>query len=172
MDECFGKAVSTANGDVTLEESIVALMREKNLTLAVAESCTGGMLSSRIIDVAGVSDVYKAGFVTYANEAKQNLIGVKEETLMQYGAVSEQTAKEMVLGAIKAGKADMAAATTGIAGPGGGTKEKPVGLVYIACGSVEDIVVERCLFDGSRSEIRQAAVEHALEMLYREIMKK
>ncbi len=170
--EHFDNTVFTAKEDVTLEERIVALMREKNLTLAVAESCTGGMLSSRIIDVAGVSDVYKAGFVTYANEAKQNLIGVKEETLLQYGAVSEQTAREMVLGAIKAGKADIAAATTGIAGPGGGTKEKPVGLVYIACGSVDDMVVERCLFDGSRSEIRQAAVEHALEMLYREIMKK
>ena len=157
---------------MTLEEQIVALMREKNLTLAVAESCTGGMLSSRIIDVAGVSDVYKAGFVTYANEAKQNLIGVKEETLMQYGAVSEQTAREMVLGAIKAAGADMALATTGIAGPGGGTKEKPVGLVYIACGNADAVIVERCLFDGTRSEIRQASVEHALEMLYRGIMKK
>lgn len=154
------------------EEQIVALMREKNLTLAAAESCTGGMLSSRMIDVAGVSDVYKAGFVTYANEAKQKLIGVKEETLMKYGAVSEQTAREMVAGALRAAEADMAVAITGIAGPGGGTKEKPVGLVYIACGSAEDIVVERCLFDGSRSEIRQASAEHALEMLYREIMRK
>lgn len=158
--------------EALLEEQIVALMREKNLTLAAAESCTGGMLSSRIIDVAGVSDVYKAGFVTYANEAKQKLIGVKEETLMKYGAVSEQTAREMVAGALRAAEADMAVAITGIAGPGGGTKEKPVGLVYIACGSAEDIVVERCLFNGTRSEIRQASAEHALEMLYREIMKK
>ena len=158
--------------EALLEEQIVALMREKRLTLAAAESCTGGMLSSRIIDVAGVSDVYKAGFVTYANEAKQKLIGVKEETLMKYGAVSEQTAREMVAGALRATEADMAVAITGIAGPDGGTKEKPVGLVYIACGSVEDIVVERCLFNGTRSEIRQASAEHALEMLYREIMKK
>ena len=158
--------------ELLLEEQIVALMREKNLTLAVAESCTGGMLSSRIIDVAGVSDVYKAGFVTYANEAKQNLIGVKEETLMKYGAVSEQTAREMVAGVLRASKADIAVATTGIAGPGGGTKEKPVGLVYIACGSADDVVVERCFFDGSRSEIRQASVVHALGMLYREIMRK
>lgn len=155
---------------MTLEEQVVALMREKNLTLAVAESCTGGMLSSRIIDVAGVSDVYKAGFVTYANEAKQKLIGVKEETLAQYGAVSEQTAKEMVLGALEAAEADMAVATTGIAGPGGGTKEKPVGLVYIACGNAENIVVEKCMFNGTRSEIRQASVEYALGMLYREIV--
>ncbi len=158
--------------DITLEERIVSLMREKNLTLAAAESCTGGMFSSRMIDVPGVSDIFKAGFVTYANEAKQNLIKVKEETLAQFGAVSEQTAREMVLGAMKAAKADMAVATTGIAGPGGGTKEKPVGLVYIACGSADNIVVERCFFDGSRSEIRQASVEHALEMLYREILKK
>lgn len=166
-------AVKDVTGEkLSLEEEIVGLMREKQLTLAVAESCTGGMLSSRIIDVAGVSEVYKAGFVTYANEAKMNLIGVKEETLAQYGAVSEQTAKEMVEGALKAGKADVALATTGIAGPGGGTKEKPVGLVYIACGSTENIAVERCLFDGTRSEIRQASVEHALGMLYKEIMKK
>lgn len=157
---------------MTLEERIVDHMRDKKLTLAAAESCTGGMLSSRIIDVPGVSDVYKAGFVTYANEAKQNLIGVKEETLRDFGAVSEQTAKEMVLGAMKAAKADMAVATTGIAGPGGGTKEKPVGLVFVACGSKDGIVVERCLFNGTRSEIRQASVEHALGMLYKEIMKK
>lgn len=155
-----------------LEEQIVALMREKNLTLAAAESCTGGMLSSRMIDVAGVSDVYKAGFVTYANEAKQKLIGVKEETLMKYGAVSEQTAREMVAGALRAAEADMAVAITGIAGPGGGTKEKPVGLVYIACGIPDEIVVDKCQFNGSRSEIRQASAEHALEMLYRELMKK
>lgn len=164
--------VSVNREEPLLEEQIVSLLQEKKVTLATAESCTGGMLASRIIDVPGVSEVFKAGFVTYANEAKQNLIGVKEDTLAQFGAVSEQTAREMVLGAIKAAKADMAVATTGIAGPGGGTKEKPVGLVYIACGSADDIIVERCLFNGSRKEIRQASVEHALGMLYKEIMKK
>jgi len=164
--------VSVNREEPLLEEQIVGLLQEKKVTLATAESCTGGMLASRIIDVPGVSEVYKAGFVTYANEAKQNLIGVKEDTLAQFGAVSEQTAREMVLGTIKAAKADMAVATTGIAGPGGGTKEKPVGLVYIACGSADDIIVERCLFSGSRKEIRQASVEHALGMLYKEIMKK
>lgn len=164
--------VSVNREEPLLEEQIVGLLQEKKVTLATAESCTGGMLASRIIDVPGVSEVFKAGFVTYANEAKQNLIGVKEDTLAQFGAVSEQTAREMVLGAIKAAKADMAVATTGIAGPGGGTKEKPVGLVYIACGSADDIIVERCLFNGSRKEIRQASVEHALGMLYKEIMKK
>ena len=164
--------VSVNRKEPLLEEQIVGLLQEKKVTLATAESCTGGMLASRIIDVPGVSEVFKAGFVTYANVAKQNLIGVKEDTLAQFGAVSEQTAREMVLGAIKAAKADMAVATTGIAGPGGGTKEKPVGLVYIACGSADDIIVERCLFSGSRKEIRQASVEHALGMLYKEIMKK
>lgn len=164
--------VSVNRKEPLLEEQIVGLLQEKKVTLATAESCTGGMLASRIIDVPGVSEVFKAGFVTYANEAKQNLIGVKEDTLAQFGAVSEQTAREMVLGAIKAAKADMAVATTGIAGPGGGTKEKPVGLVYIACGSADDIIVERCLFNGNRKEIRQASVEHALGMLYKEIMKK
>ena len=141
--------VSVNREEPLLEEQIVGLLQEKKVTLATAESCTGGMLASRIIDVPGVSEVFKAGFVTYANEAKQNLIGVKEDTLAQFGAVSEQTAREMVLGAIKAAKADMAVATTGIAGPGGGTKEKPVGLVYIACGSADAIIVERCLFSGS-----------------------
>lgn len=164
-------AEKMAGTDMPLEERIVMLMQQKKLTLAVAESCTGGMLSSKIIDVPGVSEVYKAGFVTYANEAKQKLIGVKEETLKQFGAVSEQTAKEMVAGTLKAAEADVAVAITGIAGPGGGTKEKPVGLVYIACGSAENIVVDRCLFNGTRSEIRQASADHALGMLYAKITK-
>lgn len=155
--------------NMTLEERVVACMREKKLSLAVAESCTGGMLSARIIDVPGVSDVYKAGFVTYANEAKQKLIGVKEETLNRFGAVSEQTAGEMAAGTLSAAKADVSVAITGIAGPGGGTKEKPVGLVYIACAYAGNVTVEECHFVGSRSEIRRASVEHALSMLYKEI---
>ena len=155
--------------EVRLEERIVAIMREKKLNMAVAESCTGGMLSSRIIDVAGVSEVYKAGFVTYANEAKQNLLGVKEETLREFGAVSEQTAREMVLGAIKAAEADMAVATTGIAGPGGGTEEKPVGLVYIACGNNDAITVKKHLFEGDRQQVRESAVKAALRMLEEEL---
>ncbi len=155
--------------EARLEERIVAIMREKKLTMAVAESCTGGMLSSRIIDVAGVSEVYKAGFVTYVNEAKQNLLGVKEETLREFGAVSEQTAREMVLGAIKAAEADMAVATTGIAGPGGGTEEKPVGLVYIACGNNDAITVKKHLFEGDRQQVRESAVKAALRMLEEEL---
>ena len=155
--------------EVRLEERIVAIMREKKLNMAVAESCTGGMLSSKIIDVAGVSEVYKAGFVTYANEAKQNLLGVKEETLREFGAVSEQTAREMVLGAIKAAEADMAVATTGIAGPGGGTEEKPVGLVYIACGNKDSITVKKHLFEGDRQQVRESAVKAALRMLEEEL---
>jgi len=165
-------ATDAIEADMTLEERVVALMREKKLTLAAAESCTGGMFSARIIDVPGVSEVYKAGFVTYANEAKQKLIGVKEETLRQYGAVSEQTAREMASGTLQVAEADIAVAITGIAGPGGGTEEKPVGLVYIACGSGDKIAIEKCRFSGSRLKIRQASVEHALGMLYKEVMKK
>ena len=156
---------------MTLEEQFVALMREKNLTLAVAESCTGGMLSSRIIDVAGVSDVYKAGFVTYANEAKQKLIGVKEETLAQYGAVSEQTAKEMVLGAVEAAEADMAVATTGIAGPGGGTKEKPVGLVYIAIADKNGSEYRKLNLSGDRDEVRRKTCEEVFRLVAERIFK-
>lgn len=155
-----------------LEETLVSRLRELGHTLSCAESCTGGLLSGRIIDVAGVSDVYKAGFVTYANEAKEKHLGVSADTLREYGAVSEQVAAQMVLGACKASGSSVSLATTGIAGPGGGTKEKPVGLVYIACGSPDEIVVDKCQFNGSRSEIRQASAEHALEMLYRELMKK
>ena len=168
----FGNAVFTTEEAVTLEESIVCLMREKNLTLGVAESCTGGMLSARLISVPGVSDVYKAGLVTYSNEAKHALIHVNENTLKQFGAVSEETAREMVSGTLQAAGADYAVAITGIAGPDGGTVEKPVGLVYIACGSKNDVIVKKCQFNGNREKIRQSATASALTMLRGEILKK
>ena len=114
--------------------------------------------------------MYQAGFVTYANKAKHKLIGVKKETLYKYGAVSKETAKEMVKGALKASGADIAVAVTGIAGPGGGTKEKPIGLVYIACGRKHKITVKKFQFSGNRAKIRESSVANALIMLREVIM--
>lgn len=158
-------AVSKSFERETLEEQVVALLKERGMTLTTAESCTGGMLSGRIVNVAGVSEVFKEGYVTYANESKEKLLGVKHETLERYSAVSEETAYEMAKGARKMANADAALAVTGIAGPDGGTKEKPVGLVYIGCAVGEKVIVQKFLFDGERSEIRGQAAEMALEML-------
>ena len=119
--------------DMTLEEKVVKMLKKHELTIVTAESCTGGMLSSKLINVPGVSDIFKAGLVTYANQAKREILGVGKKTLKKYGAVSPQTAEEMILGAVDKYDADVAVSVTGIAGPDGGTKEKPVGLVYIGC---------------------------------------
>ena len=152
------------------EERFVNLLIEKQMTVTTAESCTGGLLSGTIVNVAGVSDVFHQSYVTYANSAKHELIGVPEETLETFGAVSQQTAKAMAEGAAKAAKANVALAVTGIAGPGGGTKEKPVGLVYICCCVNGHTEVIECHFSGSRLEIRQATVAKALEFGYRCVM--
>lgn len=149
----------------TLEETVIRLLAENKKTLSAAESCTGGMFSARLINVAGASQVYEAGFVTYANKAKHKLIGVKKKTLEQYGAVSKETAKEMVKGTLKATGADYAVAITGIAGPGGGTELKPVGLVYIGCGRKHHVVVKRYQFDGDRTKVRESSVENAMIQL-------
>ncbi len=167
MESRFGKKVSAGTEDMTLEESVVSLLARRGYTLTCAESCTGGLLSGRIINVAGVSDVYRAGFVTYADAAKRTLLGVGEATLKQFGAVSPQTAREMAEGAAVAAGADAALAVTGIAGPGGGTPEKPVGLVYIACTVKGKTRVKECRFSGSRRQIRDASVEEALRLLYK-----
>ena len=112
------------------EEEIGKILKEKNYTISTAESCTGGLLSSKLTDVSGSSDYIKLNFVTYSNEAKHNILGVKNETLKKYGAVSEQCAQEMAEGLQKYTNADIVICTTGIAGPTGGTKDKPVGLMY------------------------------------------
>ena len=149
----------------TMEEIVVKLLADRGFTITCAESCTGGLLSGRIINVPGVSDVYKAGFITYSNKAKRNLLGVKKNTLKKYGAVSKQTAREMAAGAAKAAKADVAVAVTGIAGPDGGTPEKPVGLVYIGCSVKGKVTVKKCRFSGNRGQIRESAVVAALKLV-------
>lgn len=160
-----------AEVDATMENAVVQLLSERGLTVTCAESCTGGLLSGRIINVPGVSDVYKAGFVTYSDKAKRKLLGVRKNTLKKYGAVSPQTAREMAAGAAKAAKADVALAVTGIAGPGGGTTEKPVGLVYIGCSVKGKITVKKYQFSGSRRKVRESTVAAALTLARKSILK-
>ena len=141
-----------------LEKKVVELLQKLNLSISTAESCTGGMLASKLIDVPGVSDIFYEGIVSYSNEAKQKRLNVKAETLEKYGAVSEEVAKEMVLGL----HTDVALSTTGIAGPGGGSDEKPVGLVYMGIRIKDKIYVEKRVFRGDRNKIRERTVSHTL----------
>ena len=127
----FRKELVSDDG-ANLEDVVVDLLSKQGKTLAIAESCTGGLISSRITDVAGSSAVFRYGFVTYANEAKEELVGVSQEALRNHGAVSDPVARQMAEGALKAGEADVAVAVTGIAGPGGGSADKPVGTVFLA----------------------------------------
>lgn len=147
------------------EERAVQILMEKGYEITTAESCTGGMIAATLINVSGISEIYKEGYITYANEAKQKLLGVKKETLNTYGAVSEQTAYEMALGAAKAADAEVCLAVTGIAGPGGGSEEKPVGLVYIGCSVDGNVTVSKNLFQGDRLSIRKQATQKAIALL-------
>lgn len=146
----------------TLEEWLVKELTKRGASITTAESCTGGLLSGRIVNARGASEVFAQGFVTYSNEAKNHLLGVKQETLDSVGAVSAETAAQMAAGAAEAADAEVALSTTGIAGPDGGTPDKPVGLVYIGCRCFGETVVERHLFGGNRMEVRNASVEAAL----------
>lgn len=155
----------------TLATKVLEAARSAKLKLATAESCTGGLVAAALTDVAGSSDVFDRGFVTYSNEAKIAMLSVSEATIATYGAVSSQTAAEMAHGAVENSLADIAVSITGIAGPGGGSTEKPVGLVWFGLatrgGSVE--TEERRFGAISRSEIRSAAVETALTLLLKAI---
>ena len=153
------------SGQKSLEEKVVELLAERHYTVTTAESCTGGMIAGTIVNAAGATEVLNEGYITYSNEAKERLVGVSHETLERFGAVSEQTAREMAEGAARAAGADAALSATGIAGPGGGTEEKPVGLVYIGCTLNGKTEVKECRFDGNRMENRLHTVKTALEML-------
>ena len=155
--------------NAALAEEVVKMLKNAGMTVTTVESCTGGLISATLVDVAGASAVLNQAYVTYANGAKQSLVGVKAETLEAYGAVSEQTAREMAEGGAKAANADAALAVTGIAGPDGGTAEKPVGLVYIGCHVNGNTVVERNVFSGTRREVREQSVGAALALLKRQL---
>ena len=167
----FGDLIYTTRENETLEQHVIGLLKRRQMTLTTAESCTGGLLAGTLINVPGASDIYNEGYITYANESKHKILGVKNKTLKNDGAVSEACAKEMAKGAAKAAGARAAVAVTGIAGPGGGTEEKPVGLVYIACCIDEKVWVERYQMSGDRQKIRNITVKRALDMLRRCIKK-
>lgn len=136
------------------------------MSIVTAESCTGGLIAGALTEIAGSSDAVYGGFVTYANEAKMALLGVPEQTLLAHGAVSEQTAWAMAEGARSKTNTALSIAVTGIAGPGGGSGEKPVGLVYIGCATTNGTVCEKYLFgDPDRSTIREKTVIAALELV-------
>ena len=166
----LGSCIYTTNPKVTLEETIIQLLKEQELTLTTVESCTGGMLSARLTNVAGVSAVFKQGFITYSNKAKRKFVGVKKMTLKKYTAVSEQTAWEMARGGAILTNSDVCVSVTGYAGPDGGEDGQPVGLVYIGCNVKGRIEVEEFHFSGDRREIRELAVVNALTLLRRCIL--
>lgn len=166
----FGKAVYTTDADETLEMALTKLLIKKKYTMTTAESCTGGMIAARMVNAPGVSAVLKSGFITYANEAKEELLGVSHDTLEKFGAVSRETAEEMAEGAVKAAHTDAAIAVTGIAGPDGGTKEKPVGLVYIAVNVRGNVEVREYHFSGSRQKIRESVTAAALTFLREKLL--
>lgn len=167
----LGDAVYSTKENESLEMAVVRLLKKNGLTVTTAESCTGGMLAARLVNVPGVSDVYREGYITYSNKAKRRLLDVNKSTLKKYGAVSGQTAREMAIGGVFANGADVCVATTGIAGPDGGTEEKPVGLVYISCYLKDKVTVERFQFKGNREKIREQTVVKALDLLRRSILK-
>ena len=146
------------------------LLKKPDFTVTTAESCTGGLLAARLVNVPGASEVFREGFITYSNKAKRKLLDVSKGTLRKYGAVSKQTAKEMATGGVFAADADVCVAVTGIAGPDGGTDEKPVGLVYIACYLKDEVRVEEHVFKGNRQKIREQTVVQALDLLRRCIL--
>lgn len=150
-----------------LAVKVLQACKERGLKLATAESCTGGLISAAVTDLAGASNVLERGFVTYSNEAKMELLEVSLETLTVHGAVSAQTAREMAAGALAHSRADIAIAVTGIAGPGGGTAEKPVGLVWfgLAVKGKEPRAEKRLFPGGERALVRRESVATALELV-------
>ncbi len=148
-----------------IEYKLGKILCEKDLSISTAESCTGGLIAAKLISYPGISQVFLESVVTYSNEAKQKRLNVKKETLDKYGAVSKETAFEMAKGVVEFANSDIGIISTGIAGPGGGTIDKPVGLVYIAVNIKGNIVVEKHNFKGDRDTVREAAANKALELV-------
>lgn len=148
-----------------IEFEVAELLEQKKLHVTTAESCTGGLIAGALVNVPGISEWFGEGYVTYSNEAKEKLLGVSRETLTTCGAVSAETAGEMARGAADAAGVDVAVAVTGIAGPDGGTAEKPVGLVYMGCFCKGELCVEKHIFAGDRAQVRAQSVQAALQLL-------
>lgn len=169
LEEILGQDILSEE-DTPLEVIIGELLKNKNLTVSTAESCTGGSIAARLTSIAGSSEYFNGGIVAYSNKVKMELLNVSSETLDQYGAVSEQTVVEMVKGAMKALKTDCAVATSGIAGPGGGTPEKPVGTVWIAAGYKNEIRTYKQETNRGRAMNVERASNNAL-LLLRDLLK-
>ncbi len=148
-----------------MEYEIGNMLKEKGFNISCAESCTGGLLTSRLTDAAGCSEYFKGSIVAYSNDVKKNMLGVKDETLNLFGAVSEQTALAMAIGVREVFGTNIGVSITGIAGPGGGTEEKPVGLVYVAVSGPTGDTIKKFNFNGNRTEIKQKVVEAALVLI-------
>lgn len=149
-----------------LARDVLELCRRKKLTVATAESCTGGLIAGALTEIAGSSDVVDRGFVTYSNKAKHEVLGVLRPDLEAYGAVSDVVAQAMAEGGMKAAGTEICVAVTGIAGPGGGTPDKPVGLVYLGCARKGAFtIVEKHIFEGDRAAVRRQTVKRALELI-------
>ncbi|MBE6052426.1 MAG: competence/damage-inducible protein A [Clostridium sartagoforme] len=158
-------------GDNSLDIVVSEILCEKKLSVSTAESCTGGMIASTLISYPGISSVFKEGAVTYTNESKIKRLGVSEETIKKFGAVSKETAKEMAEGIAKVANTDIGIATTGLAGPGGATKDKPVGLVYIGLFIKGKTIVQKFNFNGDRESIRKKTTMNALNILRKELIR-
>ena len=150
---------------MTVEEKALELLRARGLTCATAESCTGGGVGAALTSVPGASDVFLGGVVSYSNAVKRDVLGVRAETLADFGAVSSETAEQMAAGVRRLTGADLAVSVTGVAGPGGGAAEKPVGLVWFALASAGGVRSEKAIFAGDRAAVRRQAVVHAVGML-------
>ena len=161
----FGKNIFALEAEKTLEEAVVDMLRDQNLILALAESCTGGAVAARIVNVPGASQVFGHGYVTYSNRAKRKCLGVKKSTLKTEGAVSAKCAKEMAKGGCSFSGADICLSVTGLAGPDGGTKETPVGTVFMGCCYNGMTITREFHFTGNRSKIREQSVASALVLL-------
>ncbi|MCI1946504.1 competence/damage-inducible protein A [Clostridium luticellarii] len=156
--------------DIKMEEVLGKMLTDKKFTISSAESCTGGMIAAKLVNYPGISEVFKEGAVTYSNEAKINRLGVKKTTLDKYGAVSYETAREMAEGIAKTSNTDIGISTTGIAGPGGGSTEKPVGLVYMGLYIKGRVQAKKFQYFGSRNTVRKRATMSALDWVRREIL--
>ncbi len=150
----------------SLAEQVISALTKDHLRLVVAESCTGGLVSGALTDVPGASEVLERGFVTYSNDAKVEVLGLMPELLNQYGAVSKQVAEEMAQGALAFSHADVAVSVTGVAGPGGGSEKKPVGLVFFGVATRQGALMHyKCQFSGGREQVRMQAVAEALKLV-------
>ena len=151
-----------------MEEKIVRFLNEHNMMITTVESCTGGLIAARLVNVSGASNVFSDGYITYSEDAKAKMVGVNPETIKKYNVVSEEVAYEMASGGAKTANADVAVSVTGVAGPLGGTKDIPVGTVCIGVYYKNKVITEKFLFNGDRLQVRNQAVDKALEMVWNE----